>query len=919
MAIRKCGWLQFVYLVASAALGMPALAQSPSNAQAPVVEEVIVTGTRIRTTDQGALPVQTITQEQIFQTGAATPEQFLQTVSIAVQGNTNTVQATGSGATTGGISTVSLRGLGSQRTLVLMNGQRLSPGGEITDSSSVDVNGIPLAALERVEVLKDSASAIYGSDAIAGVVNFIIRDNYQGAELSAYGGGTTDGGGVTRINGVVGFGNLASDRYNVLLSANYANERSLFGWQRGFAASGVNVAAGNSGTSGNTFPANFLLPDGSTHNPQTGSCAPSITDPLIDPTGRCRYDPSPYVSLLPATERYNIYTGVHFALSDNLQVYGTAFYSQNQQEYVIQPVPLSDQFALGSTNPLANQAPYSCGPGCATTTVLLAPSSPFYPTAFVKSVTGGSTPVLDVRYRSWLTGNRDWTDTSRQPRVTLGLKGTSGDWTFNGDFLYSQTQLTEHDNNGFPLNSKILPLLNSGQVNFFGPNDPTITAEAQATNFIGDAYQTKSTISEFEATGTGPVVTLPAGPLELAADASIRRESFIADPSAAIEIDDISGYGANFGHQDSQRNVYGGTLELHIPIVKSLSASAAGRYDYYEGTGGKATPQIGLRWKPVDELLLRASYGQGFRAPSLTDLFQPLGLGTTSPGVTDPARCPTTGTSTDCNTQFNTSIGGNAHLQPETSDSLTLGFIVEPVRNLSFTVDGFSIKLTNTIINGISPSTIFADPSTYGFLITRGAPTANCPGCPGPVISINQTNANFGETDVKGYDVDLRYHSDVTRAGKFTFSGVGSYFATYRIQQPNLSFLNVAGLVSPITNGNGGAIPRWHHYATLGWSKGAFDLALSQNFQSSYRDLPSTVTGATRDVGYYSTVDLQGAYSLMEQHLKLAVGARNAFNKDPPYSNVGGSNYFQAGYDPGYADPRGRFIYGTATYYFAGK
>jgi iron complex outermembrane receptor protein len=930
MSLRKCSSLTAygMYVALSVTCGSLAFGQnagqnSGQNAQGgqepASVEEVVVTGTRIRTTDQGALPVQTITQEQILRSGAANPEQFLQTLSIAVQGNTNNVAATGSGSTTGGVSSVSLRGLGSQRTLVLLNGQRLAAGGIITDSNSVDVNGIPLAALEKVDVLKDSASAIYGSDAIAGVVNFIVRDNYQGAEVSAYGGGTTDGGGsITRANGIVGFGNLTADRFNVLFAASYAKEHPLDGWQRDFAASGVNVAAGNSATSGNTFPANFVAADGSfgTHNPLAGNCAPSISDPLIDPTGRCRYDPSPSVTLLPAAERYNVYTGAHFALSDNLQLYGTASYTQNRQEYVIQPVPLSDQFSIPANNPIAGQAPYSCGPGCATATILLAPGSPFYPASFVQSISGGPTPVLDIRYRSWLTGNRDWTDTSRQPRVTFGLKGSAGEWSYSGDFVYSQTQLTEHDNWGYPLYSKLMPLLNSGQVNFFGPNDPAITAAAQATNFIGDAYSTRATIAELGTTATGPVARLPAGPLELAVSASVRKEKFATDPSAEVQLDDIAGYGANFQTQDSQRNVYGAAVEAQVPILKTLNANAAARYDYYQGTGGKTTPKIGLRWKPVDAVLVRGSYGQGFRAPSLTDLHQPQGLGTTAAGISDPARCPTSGSSIDCNTQFNTLIGGNLQLQPETSHTFTLGFIVEPMRNLSLGVDGFSIKLTNTIISGVDPTTMLANPAVYGSRISRGAPTADCPGCPGPILSIDQTNLNFGETDVKGYDVDMRYRTDLTAAGKFSFSLVGSYFATYRIEQPDNSFLNVAGQVSPITNGNGGVIPRWHHYATVSWAKGSFELAASQNFQSSYADLPSSVSGAAREVASYSTLDLQAGYTA-SGHLKLALGARNALNKAPPYSNVGGQNYFQAGYDPGYADPRGRFVYGTMTYSLA--
>src|SRR5689334_2678734 len=191
----------------------------PLYAQDQPIETVVVTGSHIARTDEGALPVQVITKEQIEQTGATSAEQFLKTISAAVQGNSNVVAASTAGANVGGVSSVSLRGLGSQRTLVLVNGRRLSGGGTITDSVSVDTNSIPLAAIERVEVLKDGASAIYGSDAIAGVINFIIRDDYEGANAGLYGGGTSDGGGIKRANGAIGFGNMESDRYNVMFTA----------------------------------------------------------------------------------------------------------------------------------------------------------------------------------------------------------------------------------------------------------------------------------------------------------------------------------------------------------------------------------------------------------------------------------------------------------------------------------------------------------------------------------------------------------------------------------------------------------------------------------------------------------------------------------------------------------------------------
>jgi iron complex outermembrane receptor protein len=753
------------------------------------------------------------------------------------------------------------------------------------------------------------------------VVNFILRDNFQGLELYANGGGTTDGGGATRnFSATAGFGDLTRDKFNVLVFAGYEKDDPLFGADRPFAKSGVNVAMGNDVTSGNTFPADFVAADGSfgTFSPNApNNCAPSISDPLNHPTSRCRFDPSPFVSLLPSIAKYNFFTSAHYAITDDLQLYGTASYSQHKVTTVIQPVPLSDQFAIPPNNPLATQDPYQCGPGCATATILLTSTSPYYPTAFVQSKTGGPTPDLLIRYRSFGTGLRDQADVSKQPRFTFGVKGEAGGWDLDAGFLYSQTQLTEVVYGGYPAYSKVLPLLNSGQVNFFGPSSPAVMQELMATNYYGNAYATRTTIEEFEASGSHKVIDLPAGPLQVNVDGSIRKEKFDTNPSPAIQSGDISGYGGNFLPENNERNVYGGSAEFAVPIIEGLSASPAVRYDYYQGTGGKTSPKIGLRWKPMNELMVRAAFAKGFRAPSLTELFQPQTQGVSAPGLTDNARCRTTQSSNDCNTQFNAILGGFKGLQPEISNTYTFGVVVSPVADLSASFDWFSVKLQHTIVFGIDGQTILSNPA-YASLITRGAPTANCPGCPGPVLQLDQTNRNFGETLVQGFDVNLQYRTPAAPWGRFTFQFDGSYFATYQIETP-AGFQNFAGVVSPITNGAGGVIPRWHHYATLRYNVGPYEISLAENYQSSYRDLPNTQAAVDptlfvpHDVASYSRVDLQAAWTGIE-NLRLAVGARNVGNKVPPYSNVGGQNVFQAGYDPGYVDPSGRFIYGQVTY-----
>ena len=229
------------------------------------LDRVEITGSSIkRIGAETALPVQILTRDDIQKTGVQNVEQLMQTISANASSG-GLANASASGATTLGLSSISLRGLSSQRTLVLVNGRRVAPYGYgfTNDSVSVDVNALPLSAIDRVEILKDGASAIYGSDAIAGVVNFILRQEFKGAEVTAEYGAASGDAAVTRLAATFGFGDLAKDRYNVFATVSYQKEKALFGRDRAFASSGINVDALNDTTSGNTFPANFVAADGS--------------------------------------------------------------------------------------------------------------------------------------------------------------------------------------------------------------------------------------------------------------------------------------------------------------------------------------------------------------------------------------------------------------------------------------------------------------------------------------------------------------------------------------------------------------------------------------------------------------------------------------------------------------------------------
>lgn len=901
--------------------GVPAFAQQ-------TLERVEITGSAVKRIDaETALPVQVLTRDDVQRTGAGTVEQLLQTVS-ANSSSGGQVAASASGATTGGISSISLRGLDSRRTLVLVNGRRVAPYGVgfTNDSVSVDVNSIPLAAIDRVEILKDGASSLYGSDAIAGVVNFILRKDFKGAELSAEVGAPTQGGGARSQRASIAFGkgDLATDKYNFMVIGSVSKESALFGRDRDFAAHSYNVEQQNDTTSGNTFPANIAALDGSfgARNPTaaTGCVAPySFIDPNFPPN-RCRFDPAGLVTLLPKTDRISLVAIGKFAITNEIEGFVEASINQNKQRTVIQPVPISDQFTIPPNNPLANQAPYNDTSITAkpSSTIIMSPSSPYYPTAYVQSLTGGATPDLLIRYRAGVNGNRDLTDISTAPRLTFGAKGTMAGWDFDSAFLYSSSRVREQVNDGYPIYSKILPLLNSGTVNFFGDNTPETVAAMRATNFTGDAFSVKSTLTSVGGKVSKDMAQLSGGPLALALGGEFRREQYDFKPSTELAQGDISGYGGNIAKVDKSRSVASLFTEVAVPITKTVELDGGFRFDKYQGVGNSYTPKVSARWQPAKEFLVRGSLGRGFRAPSLADLYTPTTTGVSQTGLSDPVRCPVTEDGIrDCATQFTTTNGGNSKLTPEKSTNLTVGIVAEPTKDISIAADFFKIRLKDTISQGLPQAFILANLDKYGSFITRGPADPANPTLPGPITAIDQTNINLGQTKVSGIDIDARWRIPAGDLGRFMVMFNGTYFRQFDTENPDGSFSPQVGNMNNSTTG--GVIPRLKTYQSVTWSRDAWDVTFALNWQSSYLDVPGSLQDPSepgfkfRRVSAYETYDLQTSYSPTKA-FRVTVGVKNLFDKDPPYTNQGFS--FQSGYDPQYGDPRGRFLYARMSYSF---
>ena len=886
-------------LVATAVAGLFAVVAGTPYAADLRVE---VTGSNIKRIDaETALPVQVIGIEEITRSGATSAMEIMNLIS-ANNSAGNVSVGNVIGATTFSNQTASLRGLGGSSTLILVNGKRLGTfSGGVNGAEGVNLAAIPFSAIERVEVLKDGASAIYGSDAIGGVINFILRQDFSGIDATAwYGAPTRSGGGEQyQLMGTVGWGDLTKDKWNAFFSANYNEQKSLLQADRDFSATNYRPEINLNTTSGQTFPG--FISTGNIGNPGFPDCAPSIVVGT-----RCRFDPAIYpgVEGIPTTKQLNLFGSARYQINADWQAYLTGLYSKQETRFIIQPNPFSDQIFTTSTPSGASE-------------ILLPPTSPFYPTAAAIAAGVNGEP-LNVRYRCVECGNRDTTDTNEAWQIVAGIKGSAWNWDFDGTFNYSENTSNEKLNGGFPLFSRILPLLNSGTVNLFGPNTPAITQAVQATNYNGGTFDSKLKGYGVDLKGSTDIYKLPAGPLSMAIGFQAGKETLSQNPNPLLATADISGYGGAFLNIDNSRTVYAAFAEFNIPIIKTLEANVAVRYDHYSDFGSTTNPKVSLRWQPTKSLLLRGSWGTGFLAPTLFQLYNPAVAGLSQAGLNDPLRCPNPddANNPDCATQYTVTFGGNPDLKPETANQTTIGGVWEPVDGLSLGIDWFSLDLKNIVSNGVPIGTIL-DPalySTYANLVTRAAtcpPSQFVPNAPCPITAIDQRFVNVGRAKIQGFDIDARFKMPATSIGRFSALLTGTYYTKYDVQQPDGSF---AGFISTAYQAVAtGITPRWKSYVALTWDYGPWSSTLGNTYQSAYTDVLTDPDDNLRQVGSLSLWDLQGTYTGFK-NFTLTLGVKNLLDQNPPLTN---SNLtFQSGYDPSYYDARARFIYGSVRYAF---
>lgn len=876
-------------------LALGALPAHAQDAQATQLDRVEITGSSIkRLAAEAALPVQVIKAEDLAKAGVTNAEQAL---SFVAANQTSVTSTTSVGASTGGAAYADLRGLGVERTLVLVNGKRMV--NNPYSAAAVDLNALPFGAVERIEVLTDGASAIYGSDAIAGVVNFITRKEYAGINASASGSWPEASGGGEQYTASItgGYGNLADQKFNIFGGISYSKQNALPATSRDFAKTSYIPDKGVNKTSGTSFPANYFWGDGSagTFNPGLPNCAPPNSLPF---GSTCRFDYVPFINIIPEQEQWSYIAKGSYAVNKDNTISLEYLQADNKLNTVISPTPL--------------------------TGLTMNPGSPYFPN---NPLNVGNEPI-NFGWRQTTVGGRASEFENKTNRWLLAWDGSYKGWDYNVTALQSKADVTQSFTGGYVNSTMIRNGLNglSGApfLNPFGDQSAAGQDYLMSSRVLGQVQKSEGTFREISAVVSGEVAKLPAGPMLLAVGVDFfKDEAEYTNNFALIRQAASSGLELAEDSSGDRRDnaVY---AELNFPIVKTLDMNLALRYDDYSDFGSTWNPKVALRWQPTQQVLVRGSYNEGFRAPTLYDVYAPNSITFTGNPYDDPLLCPNGVVNSaaggvaprDCGQQFQQQQGGNRDLDPETSKAWTIGILVQPNQQWTLGIDYWDYKVKSSI-GVIGEEVIFGDPAKYGSNFVRcgalspaeqQALNATCTGNPNILAYIVNTTKNLGDYKTSGLDLQAAWQSAVGDWGQFSVNYRATYVLTYeyQLEKGGAYFDNLGNYF------NGGPVARYRQMLSFGWQKAAWSTALINRYTSSYEDQNFVNPPYDQNVVAGNNVwDLSVTWAGVKG-LAITGGITNLFDRDPPFSNQGDG--FQVGYDYRYANPIGRAFLLRATY-----
>ena len=829
------------------------------------IERIEITGSHIkRTSMEGPSPVTSLSSEDIEKTGVTDLISLFTKLPISGQGTFST-QANSSDDTANGGSSVSLRGLGADSTLILVNGRRVSvsPFAKGIDTAFVDINNIPLSAIKRVDILKDGASAIYGSDAVAGVINVILRDDVDDVELSAKVGSTADGGGQEQKYSLV-FGNQTEKSNHTFIVEYFDREEVLYA-DRDYSRTSNQAAR-----TGDPLATDFRSSSGI---PGTIALASDPSNRLIDLYGNdtcpeadrdfannlCRYDYAPHMTMIPDAERFSWNYLGKYEVNDSVRLFAE-LNGQNAKSIV-----------RGAGSPSFNE-------------LFMSGDNPNHPFADMPSHEFFGQD-LTMRRRTVDIGNREKRVDTDYYRAIVGLQGEINDWSWEFAYSYIKSESVERGVDGFPNSRRIQEAIDTGLWNPFEPSANSLESLAYietTTTRVG-----KSTNRTLDARISGPVMEMAHGDLMLALGAEYREESIADNPDDQFLRGDI--FGTEATQANGSRDNTAIFAELAIPVLDNLEFQLAARYEDYSDFGTTTDPKISFLWSPSEDLSFRGSFGTAFRAPSLHQL----GLGRTdeSPNLIDTQRCNLIGNQDRaCEPQEYTAVfEGNPDLGPEESESYNLGMIYNLTDNLSFSVDYYNYDIENIIDSdtqfvidnfGLDPNIVVRRPTSI-------------PGDPGEVIQVNDGFQNIGDLETSGLDLDIRYNLD-TEFGQFKLAYVMNYVT---------KFEDYKG-----TEAGGFEQPEIRWTTSVDWSKDDFSSTVAINYIGEFEQEASL--NIDQKVDSMTTVDASINYFGIENTV-LTIGATNLFNEEPPFAY-----HDFMGFVVNVHSGQGRFAYAQATYKF---
>ncbi len=926
------------------ALALGTMLVGVSHAQDSTVQRVEITGSAIKRINiEGALPIQTISQDDIKKSGVTTVTDLIQNLP-SMQGFTTATQSVNGGG--GGVTTASIHDIGAAYTLVLLNGHRMASYGK---GSEVNLNQIPLSAVDHVDVLTDGASALYGADAIAGVVNIITKkDSTEGSfdvsvEHPFKAGGQSESASISK-----GFGDLDKDRFNVFLAASFEHQSALQASQRSFSRNGgvfnFKDAHGNESLNltsayapaanvyADTTSAGATKADGDIYyNPSlaaNGSCTAASTVKTGDV---CKYNYAATAEDIPAERRANFLATGRFNLNDKVSLFAEALLGSNRTDA---------QYA-------APAQAFSLSPAQIATYI-------------TPKLAAGSTSSDEVGYVRLIgTGGRKDGYETRTQHFVLGADVTLGNWDSTFSFTHSQSHLYDIAEGGYASANAIDALMASGAYDpFSGAAQSDVLASAVLHQTLD---QSRSTLDVASAHTSATLAKLPGGDLGLAAGVDLTRQKFTDRPSAILMgqnalqpdyTDTLFGGSSGTLPFDSARNSWGVFTELNAPITKRLEVDASARFDSYGAIHNKdgfdaagdpsgteiqgkknqsTTFKLSSSFRPVDQLLLRGSFGTGFKVPTIGDVSDPLEFYGVTGNETCSANAPTE-LSAYCHSgpfQYNEQAGGNAStggsaLKPERSQQWTMGFRFEPSPAFSFGADLWNVRIHDQI-NTISETTAFKDMAAYANLFS----IVNDPATGVPTLTFLSQPLNTGNAFYQGIDFDGESRI-ATPIGRLTTRGHVTWMTRADYQQPGqagyVNDMNKVGVDGQVTF-------RYQINASTSLQQGAFTHTVAFNFKPGYKDDYSdycfdtsagfsgdasqcSADSANRRVSSYATFDFQEKYDF-NKALSFTAGIKNVFNRNPPFSLIDQLNVGNArGYDSRYTNALGRTFAATASYRF---